>query len=171
MNKYAVKLLCEDSRNGSEDYVFAELVVWLLCDQLGCHPWDPAVRRRFKAEARNGATNVRKDCNQSASFRDAIHVVALYDEDKIGRLFGPGCRRQIHQRARAESPYAPQLSVVLLRDNLETILQIICDHATIDPLVRARAIQHKRLNERDIILKRAIGSSATAHDLRKRLGA
>ncbi len=169
MQKLAVKLLCEDSRNGSEGYVFEELVVWLLCDRLGCDPWDPRIRGRIQAVPRNGASNVKKDCALERNFRDALHVVALYDEDKIHQLFPSGCRKQIAQHAVLQSPFTAQLTVVLLRRNLETVLELICAHVDIDPVVRAQAIERKRLNERDLILKRAIGTTSAARSVREHL--
>ncbi len=170
--KFAVKLLCEDSRASREEFVFAEVVAQLICDRLGCDRWDPQIRRGFTAEALNGASNVKRACDDARRFRDAIHVIVLYDEDEIRPLFAlpsNACRQQIRQEAARASSFSAQLTVVLLQRNLETILKTICDLTPIDPQIKQQALVRKRLNARDIILKKALDLSPQGRSLRDRL--
>ena len=165
-------ILYEDSRAGAvKVYGLHALVKQCVCERLQRDPRTLA-DEDFKANPRNGASNVLKTCERDLpKLADSWDCVfAVYDADKaheLVRLPREACIRDVLRKLTREP--AARLRIALLDSNLEAVLTTL---QQIDPGLGSkedwdRAILRKKPYERDLILNRA--AKPNRADLRRDL--
>jgi hypothetical protein len=164
-----IVILYEDAavRGGQvKDYGPHLLVRQCVADRLGKQLWE---LRQLDANPRNGASNIRLDCKQNppAIGRAGGRVFAVYDFDQIHqevKLSSSACKEQLKEVLKKECAWQDRLTIVFLERNIETVVEAVCSCASgrIPEDQRLKAIKHKRLNARDLILKRVLGPSDRA---------
>ena len=136
------------------------LVTQCVSDRLGVDHW---TLKHVEGVPKKGAGNIRRHCQRDPPplGKDGRVQFAVYDEDKIReqvKLPFQACKGEVKQKLRGECPWGDRLVIVLLEKNIETVVSAICECApsyAIAEETRVRAIRHKDLNARDIILKMA----------------
>jgi hypothetical protein len=111
--------------------------------------------REVKDLPKNGNGNVLNACRRDADLlgRHGVSVLAVFDHDKVRELLGlppTACKEDVVTAI--QSRCAGTVSIVLLEENVETVISAIgaCCEGVSDRL--DRAIQDKDLNERDALL-------------------
>jgi hypothetical protein len=165
-----VRILYEDSGDPTE-FGPHKLVARYACDRLGVEPWQ--LRDRLKGDPKRGNANVLKACREDLGklVKGGWAIVAVYDSDQIGHRIGlprGACKSQLVARLKQDCEPRDRLVVVLLEENVETLLRAIAaiDPALAPPATLQRALG-KDLNCRDIILAKA--ASPPARAMRDRL--
>ena len=142
-----------------------ELVLRCLGDRFPKLTHDE-LRVMFQANPRKGAQNVRKECEDGRKkeklYRASRILVAVYDRDKIHDVVASGttCKVSVRDNLRSTSPWASNLTVVLLEENTETVLTAIL-HAKDRG---AKLAGKPRPDERDKILQSAAWGSVAIRD-------
>lgn len=154
------------------------LVQQCVCDALGMESWVLRQQLMVHGIPKNGATKLRSECRSDRPKfgRDGSDVIAVYDNDRIRdfvKVGAPGCKAQLREALRAESTLKERLVVVLLEENLETVVAAVCacDPAIAPKEVQENAIKRKKVFDRDIVLRRAAAPTAEGKRLREQLQA
>jgi hypothetical protein len=169
-----VRILYEDRLLGGNPPEFGphKLVVRYVCDRLGRNPGE--LDKAMVSDPKGGNSNVLRACRRDLGrlVKGGCTVIAVYDSDKIGELVGlqrTACKTQIVTLLKEGCAPRERLLVVLLEDNLETVLRAIAeaDPTLVSAADLTRAIDRKDRNCRDLILRRA--AVAAAGPTRKRV--
>ena len=156
-----VWILYEDSAIDVTQYGPHQLVLQCLCDRrAGQQPWQ--IDRRVKPRPMNSNSKVRRACQSELDHLvgGSGAVVAVYDDDKIHKLTGlpkDACKTRMKLKLREGCATTERLVIVLLQGNIEIVLRAIVKHepAIGSAATIALAVDHKKRNERDRILKAA----------------
>jgi hypothetical protein len=166
----AITVLYEDQR-AKEAFGPHELLLGMVADATGL-PWHQ-LGKRATAIALNGVDKLL------AALKDAKHwarmapgrrpVLAIVDADEVRKRVGTASMSSatIEERIRKTCSQPDRLTVVLLENNLETVIEAIrdCDpRKTLDEELVAEAMD-KDINARDLLLQK-VGRDATRRDLR-----
>ena len=153
------RVVYEDKGGPVHEFGLHKLVVACVAAKLGLEVWQ--VDRCLDSIPRNGNGNVVRACRSEARLlcQRGTPLIAVLDEDKIRRHVGlapAACRTEIVAAIKQGSTAAALVEVVLLRQNLETVLECI---ARVRPSwenvqVALRKGRHA-LNERDMVLGKA----------------
>jgi hypothetical protein len=153
-----VCVLYEDQRGPRQGFGLHALVKACVSDALATeqrHVIEAALRdyRPLK-----GYANLLKACREELEdiAPDGRPVIAVFDNDKIRHLLKlakSAPDKQVEQEIRKGSPPSAQLSIILLKQNMESVLTAAqaCD-PSIDPKRIELATVKKDLLERDAIL-------------------
>jgi hypothetical protein len=169
-----VTILYEDQAVGGNVRDFGPhiFVTQLVCDRLGIRN----LRDQLHGVPKKGASNLRIECRcERPRFgRDGRHVFAVYDDDQVRALVKlppSACKHEVKNILRAECPLGDRLIIVLLERNIESVVEGICecDPAIVPREVQDRALRHKRMIDRDIVLKNAAMPTPERRRLRERV--
>jgi hypothetical protein len=153
-----VCVLYEDQRGPTKGFGLHELVKACVGDALPEHP-----RWRINAALEDcrplkGSAKLLEACRRDIDLiaNDDRRVVAVFDHDRIHQLLRlpkNASDKQIVQTILAGGKKAHRLSIVLLKRNMESVLQAAaqCDESIALDRIK-RAVQHKDPLERDAIL-------------------
>ena len=169
-----VIVLFEDSRSSATKTALDDLLISCVADTLGVEDRQ-ALRHRLEVRMRKGNHNLLEDCRHVDDIaRLGELVVAVFDDDRVRRLLGLSAKasqNQVEAAIKKGCPNPAGLEVVLLHKNMETLLRTARDcqvEATDETWTGA--IERKRLNARDQILKKLAFGAQTFRDcVRKRL--
>jgi hypothetical protein len=161
-----VTIFYEDRRGPQNEFGFHNLICALVIKRAGIERTVYDVRKNLiHGIPLKGNANIRNRCRRDLRrLADCDqHVIAVYDEDKAARLAGlPGgsCRRPVCDSLVRDCEPLESLDVILLRDNIETVLGEIRDSGLtgIDDAAFDRAVRGNKHLDRDIIFNKC------AHD-------
>ena len=169
-----VIVLFEDSRSPAAKTALDDLLISCVADTLDVEDRQ-ALRRCLEVRLCKGNHNLLDDCRHVDDIaRRGELVVAVFDDDKVRRLLSLPARapqNQVEAAIKKGCPNPAGLEVVLLDKNMETLLRAARDcHVQATDEIWTSAIQRKRLNARDQILKKLAFGARTFRDcVRKRL--
>jgi hypothetical protein len=157
MTKILVTILYEDQRGDTQGFGLHAFVKACVFDVMNGerHAIEGALK---DGRPLKGAGNLLRACREEIDLiaPDGRHVVAVFDDDKIrGLLKLPGSApaERVHKEILKGCRAPGELSVALLKDNMESVIDAagICA-PTIDKKRIERASKNKDLLERDAIL-------------------
>jgi hypothetical protein len=169
-----VIVLFEDARAPTTKSALDDLLVSCVADTLG---FDDrfGLRRWIQVSLRKGNANLLDDCRRVGDIaKRGELVVAVFDNDEVRKLLGmrpKATATQVEAAIKKNCPNPTRLRVVLLDRNMESPLRgaRACGVDAPEDLW-ASAVEKKRLNARDQILKKlAFGARALRDCVRKRL--
>lgn len=159
-------VLYEDQRGPTKEFGLHNLVASCIADRRGETVW--IVRRQFAAIPKKGNSKLLKACKEDEQLAGSGQkVIAVFDGDEVRAMLGlptTACRTLIKQKIEAGCPFAEQLSVVLLEDNIESVIAALrrCE-GTAPETARAEAERsHGNLESRDRLL------NTLAYDVERR---
>ncbi len=157
MTRALVTLLYEDQRGDTQGFGLHALVKACVFDAMNGerHSIEGALK---DGRPLKGAGNLLRACREDIDLiaPDGRRVVAVFDDDKIrGQLKLPrsATAERVHKEIRKGCKAPEQLDVILLKDNMESVIDAagLCAPA-IDKKRIERASKDKDLLERDAIL-------------------
>lgn len=133
-----------------------------LCEEKGVQFWDALysapLRDGLLVKACKGDTKVRSACCQGLDHHQRLgRVVAMVDRDKLHRPLNvrkSACRVELLGAFLKTCPRPDEVEVVLLENNMETVLRVVADLLRASDEERRQAIEEKELNVRDRLLQR-----------------
>jgi len=171
-----VTILYEDEREpNAKGYGPHALIKQYLADRMGVDPWTISDEELLGIPKR-GNGNVRKACQKDLAKLAASGgtVVAVYDADQahvLAQLPSGACKSQLIRGLKDGCDPEEKLVVVLLHRNLETVLTTLraCVPSLVIDATWDKAIQGKKLSERDQILVAASKPTEATRAIRGKL--
>jgi len=158
-------VLYEDQRGPTKEFGLHNLVASCIADRIGETVW--VVKNALPAIPKKGNGKLLKACREDEQLAaSGRKVVAVFDGDEVRALLGlpaTACRTLIRERVEADCPFAGQLVVVLLEDNLESVIEALrrCEGAPLETAKAEAERSHGSLESRDRWL------NALAYDLER----
>jgi hypothetical protein len=130
--KALAKILYEDSRAVDvKDFALHLLVLRCVLERLG---WPDErwyeLKNLLHASPKKGDSNLLKACEDPREARGVRRVFAVFDSDKIREntklgLSAKACKTRVREAILKRSGYASELRVVLLEQNMETVVTAV----------------------------------------------
>jgi hypothetical protein len=124
-------ILYEDQRNGNQGFGLHDFVCQSVEDRIQSGMSIYELRNRIVAVPKKGAGNLRNACREGEDIdllkRSYRKIFALFDQDRFGKLLNLGgnpCRQQLKSEFRRQCT-APELELVLLNRNIESVIRTI----------------------------------------------
>jgi hypothetical protein len=152
---FLARVLYEDKRGPVKEFGLHAFVLACVADRVGGDRWK--LRKLVDGNPRNGVGKLIASCREEAAdlCPSGERLFALVDEDRICdhvNVAKSDCRRLVAEAIKEGSTAPDKVDVVLLRQNLETVLAAIGEGGVGDP---KEAIQTKDHTLRDQLLHRA----------------
>ena len=128
--KALVKVMYEDQQAaGTNEFGLHILVRRCVLDQLGWSDdrWSE-LKELLHGHAMKGDAKLLSACESEREARGFPHVFVVFDDDKIRGRLGlqrSACKTTVRQAVHARSRFADQLRVVLLGDNMESVVAAV----------------------------------------------
>lgn len=149
-------VLYEDQRGPTKEFGLHNLVASCVADRTGETVW--AVKSGLPAIPKKGNGNLLKACREDEQLAaSGRKIVAVFDGDEVRpllRLPADACRTLVRERVEEGCPFAGQLVVVLLEDNLESVIEALrrCEGAAPESARAEAERSHGSPESRDRLL-------------------